>query len=417
MITRENLLINPDHAELRDRSEQFVLAFLAFANVFDLGGGFGLKYLSYVFCALLRFARRNEVRMSRPVFLVCATLFVVWPLFSALQGTTQDSNLGRAIQRITAFAPALMVMPILATTRQPRFLLDAIMKSLLIMAVVVIFLFCLWLLLPQTGIATFLLATLHGDEYGVHGYFGARGVGSILVPVVYFKATLFLVPASIWFFFRRNHLASGICFLGLICAFSRAGVLIAGAMLALHGFILAPLRVRVGLACLLLVVAYVLWRNAELLHIGAVLDMYLDVMTGRGHSSTERIGHFNSIMELLGHDAMLLWFGQGAGTYFFSSGVNSFVSAVELDHLDAIRTFGLLWFIGFTLVVMRAAGLGMRLVSNEARGLRVALVASFLASGTNPVLISPLFCMLAAVSYYVLLKEHQAQPDRDDRTT
>jgi len=397
VITSESITDNRSHAEPRDHVEECVLAFLAFANVFDLGGGFGLKYLSYALCALFLVTRRDYVHMSRPVFLTCAVLFVIWPLISAIQGMGYDANLGRAIQRITAFAPALLVMPILASSRRPRHLLDAIMSSLLALAIVIIFLFCLFLLLPRSGYTQFLRGVLAG---GVHGYFGLRGVGSILVPVVYFKATLFLVPACIWYFYKRSYVASAICFVALICAFSRSGALIAAAVLGVHGFLLAPFRVRAGLVCLLVAVGYVLWS-----------DMYLDVLTGRGESASQRIGHFYSIIDLLSHDARILWLGQGAGVSFFSTGVNGFVTAVELDHLDAIRTFGLLWFIGFSAVVFRAAGVGMHLASKEARGIRVALIASYFASGTNPVLISPLFCMLAAVSYYFLSTERSTGQD------
>jgi hypothetical protein len=82
--------------------------------------------------------------------------------------------------------------------------------------------------------------------------------------------------------------------------------------------------------------------------------------------------------------------------------MNAFVAAVELDHLDAIRSYGLIWFIGFTIVVFRAVGVGMHLESEEARGLRVAVLAGFCAAGTNPVLINPLFCILVAASYAYL---------------
>jgi hypothetical protein len=85
-----------------------------------------------------------------------------------------------------------------------------------------------------------------------------------------------------------------------------------------------------------------------------------------------------------------------------STGVNALVPAVEMDHLDAIRTYGLIWFTGFTVVVFRAIGVGMHLEREEARGLRVAIIAAFFAAGTNPVLINPLFCILVAASYVYL---------------
>lgn len=410
MTTYESSVGRASPAELGDRIEQFVLGFLAFANVFDLGGGFGLKYLSYALCGVFLVVHRDRLQISQSVFLVCAVLFVVWPLVSAVQGIAGGADMVRAIQRITAFAPALLVMPIIASSRDPRRLIDAVMMALLVLAVVIVLLFGLFLLMADSGIAQMIMAVL---EDGGHGYFGARLVGSLFVPTVYFKATLFLVPACIWFLYRRRYVPSALCFLALVLAFSRSGALIAGIVVLAYGFILAPFRVRIGLACVLAIIVYLLWRNAELLEIGAILDMYLDVLTGRGQSASERAGHFASLVELLSQDAKALWLGQGAGAWFFSKGVNAFVAAIELDHLDAIRSFGLIWFIGFTAVVFRSAGVGMRLGSHEARGLRVALIATFLVSGTNPVLISPLFSIMAAASYYFLLSEGQERTIED----
>jgi hypothetical protein len=393
------------HVQNQDRVEQFVLAFLAAANVFDMGGSFGLKYGSYALCALLLVSRIREVHMPRRAFLVCLVLFIIWPLISSIHGISQGGDLGRALQRITAFLPALLVLPVIVSSRQPRFLVDAVMGSLLALAVVMICMFSVLLVLPDLPYAREVMASLR--EQG-QGYFGVRSVGSIVIPNVYFTATLFLVPACVWFLFSRRYLASGLCFLALALGFSRSGVLLAGVVIFARVFIFASLRVRIGLLCLLGLIAYFLWSNAELLELGAILDLYLDVLTGQGHSAGVRAGHFQSIIGLLADNPAALWLGQGAGVSFFSTGMNAFVLAVELDHLDAIRTYGLIWFVGFSVIVCRAVGVGMHLESEEARGLRVAVIAGFIAAGTNPVLINPLFCILVAASYAYLSANNAA---------
>jgi hypothetical protein len=399
VASHETLAESSAQVEGRDRIEQFVLAFLAAANVFDMGGSFGLKYASYVLCALFLVLRIREIHMPRRVFLVCVVLFLIWPLISAIRGVGQGGDLGRALQRITAFLPALLVLPVVVSSRQPRFLVDAVMGSLLAMAVVMICFFCVLLVLPDLPHAREMMASLRDQG---QGYFGVRSIGSIVIPNVYFTATLFLVPACVWFLFCRRYLASGLCFMALVLGFSRSGVLLAAIVCFSHLFIFASLRVRTGLLCVLGLIIFLLWRNAELLQLGSVLGMYLDVLTGQGASAAVRGGHFQSIVGLLADDPIALWLGQGAGVAFFSTGTNAFVTAVELDHLDAIRTYGLIWFIAFTIVVLRAVGVGMHLQSEEARGLRVAVLAGFFAAGTNPVLINPLFCMLVAASYAYL---------------
>ena len=80
----------------------------------------------------------------------------------------------------------------------------------------------------------------------------------------------------------------------------------------------------------------------------------------------------------------------------------------ELDHVDAIRQFGILWFIAFSLI---AGYIALRFVKSRNannRALGMAFISIYLAAGTNPVLITPLFMMLFATLYTKM--KHDTRP-------
>jgi hypothetical protein len=266
------------------------------------------------------------------------------------------------------------------------------MNGLVLLALATALIFGLLLLAPDSGAASLVLSVL-GKEG--HGYFGVRELGTVVIPNVYFKATLFLVPAFAWFLFRRQFVLAGICITGLVLAFSRAGLALAA--LVLVGFMLVgPARQRLVTVALVMASAVFVLYNAELLHVAEYLGRVQDALLGRDDSAQARIGHMGSLVDMFDRDALQLWLGHGAGTAFFSEGAGGWVTDIELDHLDAIRQFGLAWFVlfsGLVLVVVRAAGKA----KPEGVPAAIALGVAFIASGTNPVLINPLFMMLLAM--------------------
>jgi hypothetical protein len=129
-------------------------------------------------------------------------------------------------------------------------------------------------------------------------------------------------------------------------------------------------------------------------------DLISDTAAGQSETAVVRIGHYHSIMDLFLRNPDYLLIGQGAGTSFFSSGESDYVRIIELAHLDAIRKFGLPWFLGFSALVFYSSWRLIRLKEMEARGFGFALVSMYIAAGTNPVLLSPLFIILLMLCYF-----------------
>lgn len=85
----------------------FVVFFAA--NVFDMGGGFGIKYLSYVLLAAALLWRSFELRFDPRHVAAALALFVVWPVFSLIRGLSDGGELATGIRQITPFFPGILV--------------------------------------------------------------------------------------------------------------------------------------------------------------------------------------------------------------------------------------------------------------------------------------------------------------------
>ncbi|RPI15812.1 MAG: hypothetical protein EHM60_03590 [Lysobacterales bacterium] len=368
---------------------------LALANVFDMGGGFGVKYVSYVVVAAVLALRWSDYSISPLRLAVPLLLLVIWPLVAVAVGLARGADAGDAIGEATPFLPGVLAF-LLIQGAPGRSLLDVVMDSIALLAVATIGLFMLLLVAPGSAPATAALALL-GDE--AHGFFGVRTLGPVSVPNVYFKATLFMVPAFAWFLFRHRYLKAALCALGLVLAFSRAGVALV-AVLGAFFLLTGSLRQQLLAGLLIAAVGLLLARHGELLQLAEYGARLQDALLGRDLSAQARIGHLGSLAELLNRDAWSLWLGHGAGTAFYSAGTGAWVTFIELDHVDAIRQFGLAWFAVFTMLV-GFVGHRVYRAGPDGRAAAIALGAAFVASGTNPVLINPLFMiLLAALAHY-----------------
>ena len=374
-----------------ERAVPLALWFLALANIFDMGGVFGAKYLSYALAAAVLALKFSECRVAPGRLALLVGMFLVWPVVSVLKGLADGATAREAIGELTPFLPGLLTYFLVSPITGVR-PLEILMNGLVLMAVATASIFMLLLVAPDSAPAALLLSVLGREG---HGYFGVRQLGSVVIPNVYFKATLFLVPAFAWFLFRRQFWLAALCVLGLALAFSRAGLALAAVVLA--GFMLVgSARQRIMTLAFVAVITVLAIYNADLLHLAEYFARVQDALLGRDDSAQARIGHFGSLLALLDRDALQLWFGQGAGTAFYSEGAGAWVTDIELDHLDAIRQFGLAWFVIFAGLVLSVVAAARKAVPHGTAA-AIALAVAFVASGTNPVLINPLFMMLLAV--------------------
>ncbi len=390
----------------------FVLAFLFLGNIYDAGGTLGVKYVSAFVAIVAIVATLRRFDLSAEAMFVGAGLFVVWPTWSFVYGLINGADPGLAFSQVSSFLFAGILAGLISAmdNRLPLRMLYWCMFSL---AVVILVLFAIILAAPQSGPSGMImdfLARFHEKE----GYFGSNEDKGL---IIYFRAALFLVPTCVYFLFTGRTWRALLVLLAVALSHSKAGVVISLVFVA--GFLFFAFRSTRVKATTLDPPAGVFTMTRKILLVlglGLVSIIFLslvpkfgkevwDAMTVQSETALLRKGHIESIVELFSWRPDYLLTGQGAGTHFFSSGAQGVVSNIEVDHLNTIRKFGLPWFIVFTAVVIRVVLKLIRSDRTDMRASGFALASSFLASGTNPVLITPLFIMLLVASYFAQRQE------------
>lgn len=372
-----------------------ILAFLFFANVFDLGGGFLLKYLSYLLMFLAIFLQHPRERLSVEALALFSAVFVVIPALSLLVGASNGGDLVTGLGQITPFLPAFVLF-IYMKPSQADFAWDAWYTTMRYFAAIVISLFGAMILLEDAGVSKQIADVLNNAG---QGYFGIRTFGALTIPNVYFKATLFLVPAFAYALFLGHRLNAALFFTAVLLAFSKAAFVFCCILLLLYWFRNVALG-NLSLPAILLLSIFGV--GAFLLadeYFVNYLSQIFDALSGVSDTTAVRIGHTKSVFGLFAENPDYLVLGQGVGTAFHSMGTMSMVTDIELDHLDAMRQFGLIWFFVFLMMFMTVIRTLMLSSSDSKRAAGIAVFGLFLVAGTNPVLINPLSLMLLVVAW------------------
>ena len=387
-----------------------ILVLLFVASVYDPGGALGLKYVAFFFLCVSAVRTVKYFDLSSLEMFGGLLLFVVWPCWALLLGAVRKGDMTVAVTQVTPFLfvlPLALLLP--AVDRHtPLRLFHACLFSLAIFIVVS---FGLVFLMPDSAVGSRVfevLSSLQGQE----GYFGSERMGRVTVPILYFRSTLFLVPACVYFLFVEKIWRAGITFLALGLTWSKSGMFIA-LVFCLVSLVLKLTSGAVSsrgrtsstrwFTMLRILLPVVLLSGIALLVLSSFpgfFDQILDTAAGESDTALVRIGHYHSIMDVFARNPDYLLIGQGAGTSFFSSGESDYVRNIEIAHLDGIRKFGLPWFLGFSSLVFYSSWRLIGTKEIETRGFGFALVSMYIAGGTNPVLFSPLFIILLTLCYF-----------------
>jgi hypothetical protein len=376
----------------------FVVGFMMFANVVDMGGGWMIKYLSTIVAVGVVLLNAGRLHFERTSLVIVALVFGLGPTWALMNGIMSGGKLSFARTLVTPFFVGIIYYLLLAQGGS-RLALRVFFRTVLGLAVATIAIIVGLLLFPDFPplAATFdYLETL--DE--IQGKFGRRALGPVAWYSIYFKATLFYVPAFVYYLYRKQFVYSALLFIALTLSVSKSRILLCGLFTAWFILTNGSLRTQAGallmVGVLVLIALYVVDIEVTM----AYAEYFIATVTGEAKTSQIRIGQLSSFIGLMGENPTYLIWGQGAGTEFYNAGRDSFSYRIELAHIDAIRQLGLPWFIAFASCV---AYIALRLIRRETRvdnGLGYALVSIFVAAGTNPLLITPLFMMLIAACYH-----------------
>jgi hypothetical protein len=386
-----------------------VLTLFFLSNVYDSGGTFRIKYLAFFLTAIVALWALKYLHLSIGEITAGLLLFIVWPLWEFLYGAMRRGDLNIALTQVTPFLFALPLAVLLPTVGK-RTPLRLFYGCLFSVAIVVIASFGLVVLFPESAVGSKvfeLLSSLQERE----GYFGTKPFGDSQdsqAPVFYFRSTLFLVPTSVYYLFIGKTMRAAVILLALAVAWSKAGIFIVVAFAAVYFLRLIFSRraagVRVTWQAYLRAFLPFFALSAIVLSIlmlyPGFYEQIVDTAAGESETAQIRLGHVSSVTDLFARNPHYLLVGQGLGVPFYSTGASEYVQIFEVDHLNVIRKFGIPWFIGFTAVVFFTA---WKLINNrdvEMQAFGFAMFSMYLAAGTNPVLLTPLFIMLITLCYF-----------------
>jgi|GEM_PF-813028 hypothetical protein len=379
--------------------------FFLIALLVDVGGAFGLKYAAFAILSVYVLILITTNKISIPInFIVLELpLFIVAPIFYLfLANAIFSVPLANAMRELTPFATWLLY-PLLLLIHPKERIISLFTMALFWGAVFTVIIFCGILLLDNLNQGD-LIAKIHTftSEYRL-GYFGQRPFGnnlSAFFPNVYFRWTLLLIPAAI-LLLQGNKRQFIVVVLATLLTTSTAAILflLIGIFWASFGNLLKGKFSRlyaqrfILFGIMLSIATLILYTSGY----GHVAGFVVSKLSGLSASTSIKVGHIKSILALMSKDIMTLLFGTGVGSSFYSIGVNRIVTDVEADHFNLMRQFGILYSLGFFVYIFLLF-FELRRLDRTGRLLSIGLMMLFIAAGTNPLLISPIFFLLLVIS-------------------
>lgn len=353
----------------------------------DMGGDFGLRFYFLAFAFLLFLLQQSFV-IPRS-WLLGFVLLCLYPLFLLFGSLIANNDISLASSQFSSTIFGFVLIIFLYQYRDEN-LVVLYYKALLSVAAVVNIL-ALGLLLNFEVLIS--LVNIMDEVAG--GNFGYRSLGDeSLFANIYFKSTLFFPSGFILSIYYRKPFSALFFLLACIFSFSKTGTALCIITMIIAVFIdRRNSRSSYFVTFIILILLAVLYSPIA-------IDIER-VFLGESETGLVRIMHLNSLIALWQENVVNLLFGFGLGHEFYSLGEGRIVSNIEIDHLNTIRKYGLFWFIISIMTLFVLANILLRRIEDKVLGryLILSLLVTFIAAGTNPVLISPLFFALVGVIY------------------
>lgn len=368
------------------------------ANLYDMNGSRGYKYIGYCLLIPLALYATPRLALTSKEILAVFILFIAFPSVGFGLGLASGAPLENVTSLSTPFLgvfAALATAPTLGAHRTLKYFYYVILT----LAVILFYLTVLLYL----GIANDMTSRIGEYVSAMITPYPNLRPNSILRSRIYFTATLWLVPAAVYFAKVKRFPFVMLCMTALILAASKGGTAIAFTIVSLTS--LTKRYRKLGF------LAVVLGSAGGLFFVPHFDQDVLDAFTGSETGlSTMRGDRALCEVELLANQPWLLAFGQGAGAEFYCAASDRWEFRIELDHLDAIRQHGLIWFGLFTSVCAMIIRRLLRSDDVEKKANGLALLSMYIAAGTNPQLITPLF-MWYFGSCYLLSRQGNGYRD------
>lgn len=358
------------------------------ANIIDAGGGLGLKYASSVILLLLLIGKLkikfNYIECI--LFLVCPIALVAYAVVFC------GVSVGAAVSSVT-FCLAILFSIVLINEK--KLILDDILrfflKSMCFVAIVTIILFIFAYVMNMVGMASVFMKIGGYFQYSKRmGFLGYNYISGIFMPVVYFRCAMFLIFAQAVACYYKDKKSIILIFIANMLVTTTANILFTMIIMICYLFgnsCSKKFKVVAGFfgGSTILGVLVIMFND-----IYSKFYEYFDDLTMQSDSSAIKLGHIMSIVENMFSSVRYFLFGMGGGSSFYSSGVEKEITNSEVSQLECWRKFGTIYTLMFFLYIVYIMYKLYR-VEKRSRILSIGLGILFLATASNPQLLSPLF--------------------------
>lgn len=387
--------------KLKINIEKNIYLLFIFLTILDFGGAFGLRYaawvimISYIFLNLVK----GKYKLPKAFLLVEGTLFFFYPvLLVGYSSIVHSVPLSQSLSEMTSFA-IISIYIFTINLKSKRELIDPIKTNGFFFSVLIIIMFILLLILIRIGNFSQINSIREYAYLNRIGYIGTTNrIGIGLSPNVYFRWSLILVPLSVMFF-KDNTKRFVVILTSILMVSSTGVVLFSGIGVVLCIYYSGKKKRKTLKSLFSIMIIFVI-----ILGISRIIDLSFitEVFTSDSVSTNMKLKHIESAIKVIFESPETLLFGTGIGSLFYTTGTNEFVSNIEVSHINMIRQFGIIYFLLFTLYVIK---LSFNLLNTDDEGIKlgVGLISFFVAAGTNPLLLSPIFILYLVLSKTYLI--------------
>ena len=398
------------NSKQNERLFPFLYGFFLIAIIIDVGGAFGVKYLSFIILSLslvLYILVNDRFSVSVNTIIIEGTLFIFIPLFFVCTSVIiYNVPIVNAIRGALPFITWLLY-PILINI-YPREKIVLIFKRTMFFAAIIILLVFLIIYLFYLTNKYNLISEicLFSRNYRL-GYIGAKNFGNInyrFVPNVYFRWSMMLIPASV-LFLKENNINFFIVFLEAILTFSTSIIIftVFACIWAIfaesyskkkYGYIFKQIFTMIIFFILFILILNCFGYNFI---VYPIFEKVFSPLTSQ--STSIKISHIRSIIHIFEENPFILLFGMGVGSDFYEIELDKIVVGgnTEVSHINFVRQFGILYaslFFGYVFYLF------LRLFKRGGteRLISIGFIALFFSAGTNPLLISPIFFIIMVIA-------------------
>lgn len=367
--------------------------------ILDIGGAFQIKNITFIILVaylIIVFLTDHNLYIPRSFFLIEGTIFLLMPLILVFISVVfWNIGIKDAIGAISTYIVWLLY-PVLINI-DCKSIIDKFKAAIYICSILVIITFVSIYFFYLIGrMDLILLITQFSREYSL-GLLGQRPMpGGIFLPSVFFRWTFWLLIGTL-LFMKDSKYKFFVCIVAVLLTLSTGTIMFT--LIGMAWIIISSKKTKVKRANLVLLIAgftLLLVLLSSFINLNTAIEFLFSKLSIENSSTSVKMGHIQSILEIIFSDVKVFLFGMGLGSSFYSVGSNSIGVNVEVSHFNLMRQFGIIYTIVFFSYIIN---LFIKLKKTDSDGniFAVGLVCLFFAAGTNPLLISPVFFLVLVI--------------------